>query len=198
MSQQNGREEAIRLAVRKLQAVDLAKRCPILGLSLPEEGRIRLRAFGKDYILSPDFGLLNAHTGEDAKPDIRILVLHYLLYDMPVPPGGEWITFREFPGGQFYWGPFQSRTAAPLTAKIGNDLDRLRQNLARFDWEPVLHGDLGARIHIIGKLDLYLVYHCGDEEFPPAVDILFDPVTKRIFSTDDAAALASRVCLGLL
>jgi hypothetical protein len=199
MSKQAAQEEAIRLAVTQLHDVDLSARCPILGLPVPENGRMCFRAFGMDLILQPpDFQLIKAETGEPAKLSDRVLVLHYLLCDSPVVLTDELISFKGFPEGQFYWQPFLSRTVNPLIGRIGNDLDLLRKNLQRFDWEEDVIGDFSARIHAIGKLYVTLVYYPGDDEFPPNADVLFDACIKQVFVAEDVAVLASRICLGLL
>ncbi len=199
MSWEKAHEEAVRIAVGKLRDVDLGRRCESLGLSKPEGGSVRLRAFGADMtLLLPGFQLVFTGSGEPVKTNDRILVLHYLLCDLPVEPTGELISFRELTGGQFYWEPFRSRTVRPLVGRIGNDLELLKTNLNRFDWEPVSLGDLGARIHVVGKLRCTLVYRIGDEEFPAAADFLFDSSFKRVYNAEDATVLASRICLSLL
>ncbi len=199
MSKQIAQNEAIRLAVEKLKHIDLTARCQSLDLAVSDNGNVHLRAFGMDLILhQSDFQLIKADTGELAKPSDRILVLHYLLHDTPIALTGELSSFRGFPEGQFYWQPFLSRTVKPLIARIGNDLELLRKNLQRFDWEEFSMGDFGARIHAIGKLYITLVYHRGDDEFPPTADVLFDACITQVFVAEDVAVLASRICLGLL
>ena len=198
MSKQTGHEEAIRIAVEKLQNIDLDTRCVNLGLAKPRNGIVRLRAFGTDMVLrQSDFRLFPLGSDEPAKSVDRILVLHYLLCDLPIHVTGELISFRQLTGGQFYWEPFVSRSVRPLVRGIGNNLELLRKNLDTFDWEPLSLGDLGARIHIIGKLHLTLVYRLGDDEFPPTADLLFDAGIKRIYNAEDAAVLASRICMEL-
>ena len=103
-----------------------------------------------------------------------------------------------FPAGAFYWGPFQSRSIKPLIAVIGNDLDRLRRNMEIFDWQALNIGDFGARISAFGHVHVDLIYRCGDDELPPAADVLFDAALKRVFCAEDIAVLAGRVCLSLL
>jgi len=90
------------------------------------------------------------------------------------------------------------RTVAPLVRAIGSDLTALRARLDRFSWSEIPMGDLGARIHAVGALHVTLSYRAGDDEFPPSADLLFDAAVKRALSTEDAAAMATRVCLGLL
>ena len=195
MSWEKAHREAICIAVEKLREVDMDSRCRLLGLSKPQGGSVPLRAFGIDMVLSlPEFKLFEAVSGERVKSGDRILVLHYLLCDLPVEETGELISFRELAGGQFYWEPFCSRTVRPLVKKIGNDLERLKGNLDRFDWKPVKLGDLGARIHAIGKLYCTIVYRLGDEEFPASADFLFDSSFKRVYNAEDTVVLAGRIC----
>jgi hypothetical protein len=199
MSKQIAQQEALRLAIAKLENVELAARCSSLGLPVPENGVVHLRVFGTDMILQQSgLQLIKAVTEEPAKLSERILILHYLLCESPIDLTGELISFRGFPEGQFYWQPFLSRTVKPLLGRIGNDLDLLRKNLQRFDWEEVPMGDFGARIHALGKLYVTLVYHLGDDEFPPTADVLFDSCITQIFVAEDVAVLASRICIGLL
>jgi len=203
MSQQTAKEAAVRNAWARLGRVDLPARLRLLGLPAATDGGVVLRAFGADLELRlADGAMLNRKTGKPASPNDRILLLHYLLSDVAVPAPmtpADWIPFRDLPGGAFYLQPFLSRTANPLAAKIGNDLARLELNLdQRFDWERIALGDFGAKIHGLGNLYLTLIYSRGDDEFPPACEILFSAGVKRAYGADDAAALASRICLGLL
>jgi hypothetical protein len=198
MSKQEAQLEAIRRAKEKLAAIDLTVRCANLGLPVPQENTVRFRAFGADMCLDRNLDLVDAKAGKPAKLGDHILILHYLLCDVPLEPTGEVITFRDMPGGQFYWQPFLSRSVNPLLARIGNNLDLLRERCNRFDWKPAQGGDFAAVINGIGRIDATLVYNSGDQEFGPAAQILFDACIKRVYVTEDIALLAGRLCLGLL
>jgi hypothetical protein len=199
MPKKTGYESAVRAAVEKLGKVNLADRCSRLGLTEPRDGILKLRAFGMDMVLQvPDFELILVESNKSAKISDRILVLHYLLCDLPVQETGELISFRQMDSGQFYWPAFLSRSVRPLVQRIGNDLELLKKNLSRFDWGPVSLGDFAARIHAIGKVYVTLIYRIGDEEFPASADLLFDSSIKRVYPTEDAAVLAGRICLGII
>lgn len=199
MPKQDAYNEAIRVAVEQLTGIDFNERCQNLGVSIRENGMIDLRAFARDLsVRQTDFQVFHAETDEPAKSSDRILVLHYLLCDSPISLTNQLISFRALRGGQFYWQPFLSRTVRPLLGRIGNNPDLLHEHLDRFDWEPVSMGDFAACIHALGKIYVTLVYHRGDDEFPPEVDVLFDGCIQHVFPTEDVAVLASRICLGLL
>jgi hypothetical protein len=191
---------AAAMAVGELQRVDLPARCRLLGLPEPmPDGRLAMRLFGQDVIVAPpDFRVITALTTQPARAGDRLLALHYLLHDLPIPLSDSLITFRDLPGGQFYFGPFLSRSIKPLLQRIGNDLDLLRRHLGRFDWQPIPLGDFAARIHAVGRIEATLVYHIGDDEMGPAAEVLFDACIKRVYCTEDVAAIGSRICLGLL
>lgn len=198
-NQRKALEEATVRAAEKLADVDLEARCKQLGIAPPESnGRLKVRVLGNDLVFTPPkFEACDANTGAPANPVDRILALQYLLCDTPVEATGDWATFREFPGGQFYWGPFHASSVAPLARRIGNDPGVLRERLDRFDWSPMDVGDLGARIKVMGKLEVGLVYHEGDDEFPSDINILFDACMKRVYVAEHIAALARRVCWSL-
>ncbi len=199
MSQKEAQQKSLQKAKEELKKIDLTAQCKLLELPSPDNGNLQLRIFGMDMILDlSDLTLLIADINEPTKLSDHILLLHYLQHDKPIIPTQEEITFRQLPGGQFYWQPFLSRTVNPLLSRINNDLGLLKKNLDRFDWEPISMGDLGAKIHGLGKLHVTLIYHKGDDEFGPAIDILFNSCIKDVFTAEDTAVLASRICLGLL
>jgi len=199
MSIEAAQREAVRRAVNELQSVDLAARCERLGLPIPNTEGLHFRAFGQNLVLRlPGYELVDADNGQPAKLRDQILVLHYLRYQRSIHPTGDLISFRELPGGQFYWEAFCGRSIAPVLKRIGNDTELLKRHLGRFDWQPFESGDLGARIHGIGHLDAFLIYRRGDEECEPTADVLFDRCIKQVYAAEDAVVFASRICLGLL
>ena len=199
MSKLQGQFQAIEHAKATLADIDVMQRCEMLGVGKSESGRVKIYAFGCDYILNPNtLDLTIASSGQPASPGDQILILHYLLCDVPIEEAGKLITFRDMPGGQFYWDPFLSRSIKPLLKRIGNNIDILKTNLNRFWWQPFEAGDFAAKIHAIGKIYAYLVYHIGDEEFPAAAEMLFDFSIKRIYGSEDVAFIASRICIELV
>ncbi len=199
MSKKSGQQKAIHLAIEKLLQINLYDRCCLHGFDEYVKGKIKVRMFGIDYYLQTgDFQLLRACDNTPAKETDHILLLHYLLCDLPVKITDNFITFRNLPGGQFYWRPFVDRTFLPLVRLIGNNIDKLITNLQQFDWEQLSDRDFTARIHAIGNIYITLKYQKGDDEFPPAASLLFDSCIKRIYCAEDVAVLSSRICLNLL
>lgn len=198
MSKESGYEAAINLAIEKLRHVDWNTRSTALNLRIPNNGEIQFKAFGKEMVLRlDDFQLLLTQSLKPAHISERILVLHYLMCDTPILQTSELISFRQLDGGMFYWEAFLSRSVRPLVQRIGNNLSLLQENLKRFDFIPVPRGDVGACIHVFGKVHVTIIYQAGDDEFPPEAQLLFDSSIKDIFSTEDVAVLAGRICFSL-
>ncbi len=186
-------DEAVNIAVEKLKSVNMKERCKLHALKLSTDNKISMRVFGRDMRLD-----VNDFTMPAAKPADLLLILHYLLCDVPVRKTGKLISFREFSGGQFYYEPFLSRTVKPLTDKYANDIEGIKKCMAKFDYEEVKLGDFGAKIQSFGPFEITFIYHLGDDEFPVDAEVLFDSSFKRVFAAEDAAVIAGRICIGLL
>jgi len=197
-------QTAIRLAVEKLAALDSwPERCQRLGLPAPApvDNTVVLPMFyGALEIRPPEYVARVQETGQPSKPGDRLLALHYLLCEAPVIPSRQWITFRDFPGGAFYWQPFQSRSIQPLAKRVGNNVAALRARLTRLGAliEPVAGEGLCATFRAIGNISVRMVYRPGDDEFPASADFLYNACARHVFGAEDAAALASRICFALL
>jgi len=204
MPQREARAEAVRRGRHAIAALlgsepeGLAGRCRRLGLPAPEAGGFRLPFFGREAHFDADRLELRRTDGSPTSDGDLILFLHYLAAPGALIPGGEFISFRDLPGGAFYWEPFRSRTSAPLLARYGSDPAGLRAALDRFAWSGLELGDLAARVHGFGNLYLSLVYNAAAEGFPAELNVLFDRAIKAVYCAEDAAAFASRICLGLL
>lgn len=199
MSKFDGQNKALTLAKNRLLDIDIHERLKLLGFKGFQNKVMQFKLFD-NLVIFYEEGLHLLKVGSNEKPGMEdtILFFHYLLFDALVNQSDRYITFRELPGGRFYLDPFMARSVVPLVNRIGNDLELLKKNLAKFDWEPQISGDFGAKIHAIGNINILLFYQLGDDEFPPSANILFPELIKNIYSTEDVAVMASRICLGLL
>jgi hypothetical protein len=199
MSVLEGKNTAITVAKSSLAKINLEERFRIHGFQPFQNGKILIRLFGKDArFYESNHDLIYSDTRESAKTNHHILFLHYLLCDIPINPANQLITFRQIPGGQFYWSSFIAKTIKPLVNFIGNDIEKLKNKLSKFDWKPENIGDFSARIHALGKIHVLLIYHVGDEEFPASADILFDSSILRVYKAEDVSVLSSEICLGII
>lgn len=208
MPQKEGRDEAIRRAKERLEdllgagAESIEARCVRLGLPSPSSGIVDFRAFGSPARLDLATLALTGADGAELSQADRILIYHYLECESALSAGGDPVSFRDFPGGAFYWEPFRSRTCLPLARRYGDDLasgaPELRAALGRFDWTELALRDFAIRVHGFGSLYLIIVAYAADEEQDADVNVLFEGAARRAFCAEDAVAFASRICLALL
>jgi hypothetical protein len=187
-------------AAESLSRIDMSARCRLLDLPPPDAGGgVMVPVLGRDLLLMPpEYRAVDARTDAPGHPVDRVLALHYLLCESPVRPSGTGVSFRDLPGGQFYWEAFRSRAVLPLERFFGNDLRLLRERLDRLAWAPLPQGDIGASVRGAGKIDVMLVYRAGNDEFPASADIFFDSCILHVYDAADSAELAGRVCAALL
>lgn len=120
---------------------------------------------------------------------LQILFLHYLSNARGTPLQDEWITFKELPGGQIYVGPYQNRTIRPLLQHFGAQPEKLLSTALDFGGQPVDFGDQAVTFHVFPRVPLTFVLWEGDEEFPPAGNILYDASAADYLHTEDYALL---------
>jgi len=123
---------------------------------------------------------------------ISILILHYLkarLEGMP-GPGGEWISFKELPGGDCYYPAFRKRAIEPLIRKYGKNPQGIYAALKRIQGRPVPQADAAIEVQAFENVPLLIEIWAGDDDLEPEANILFDKNVSGIFCTEDIAVIS--------
>ncbi len=129
--------------------------------------------------------------GDGPAPDVtsQLLTLHYLIQADGAPPGDRWIAFRELPDARVYDPAFQGRSSVRIVQEFGNDEHGLALASAQLGGERLTFGDMSFMFRAFPRARLALVFHRGDEEFPPAAQVLFDASVGHYLPTEDLAVL---------
>jgi len=61
-------------------------------------------------------------------------------------------------------------------------------------WVDLSFGDASFMFALLPRVRMAIVLHLGDDEFPPAVTVLFDAATGHYLPTEDLAVLGGIVC----
>lgn len=185
---QNTYEAARELAWATLQRRDPALIASHGLLELDESGgKIKVPFLVDKYLVDIQSRKVLFESGSEVYPFLSVLILHYLVGVDATPLAGEWISFREFEGGNAYFGSFTDRTLTPLRNAFGHDPDLLAPAAAPLGAEPIDFGDAGMRVPVFPKVPLAVVLWRGDSEFPPEVNVLFDKTANAILRTEDLA-----------
>lgn len=163
------------------------------------QGRFALRFLREKWdITYPDGWVTRQDTGSPAKEALSLLLLHYLVHADGHPLAVCWVAFRELPDGLIYDQAFRRRVEPPLLAHFGDRPERLRVAATALGGEALPLGDLAFRFDALPKVPLALIWHRGDEEFPPAFSLLFDGAAGHYLPTEDLAVLGGMLVGALL
>ena len=163
-----------------------AERC---GASFDNRG-FGLAYFGNTCTLSfPEclFGPENLSLGE------KILILHYLTSDQPLEPNPSMATFQSLPGGMFYFSTFRKRGPNRILTEFGEQPDRLCRIAESQEWQMGDLGDVSIILPTLPRIDVTVVAHRGDDEFPPEVQFLFRKDITALLPLEDVAVLGGIV-----
>ena len=168
---------------------EMAARC-----ALPWDGASRtfsMELMGERFTVShPDFTIVGPTPLSSAE---RILFLRYLLDGRRAAPGGQYLTYREFPWGEVYLQQFTGRCIKRFAFTYGAKPALLRQVMAKLPAVPVERGDVGFRVTLMDELTIDLILWLGDDEFPPNGQILFSDNFRYAFTAEDMANIGDIV-----
>jgi len=148
----------------------------------------------------PEFRVLTAD-GDDVPLMTQALVTTYLLTADGTPRAGEWIAFRELPGGLFYHQAFTGYSGGMLARTLGDDVDAFERGArAVGGWRLTAFGDAAFEFQPLPRIWLAVVYWVGDEDdgFPPRANVLFDRSASHYLILDGLAILGSQLVRRIL
>lgn len=157
-----------------------------------EAGAFHLRLLDQPIVIRhPGLRLEEADSGREPPPEIRLLLLHYLLGAQGVPLADRWIAFRELPGGYVFEAAFENRCFRPLEETFRHDIEGFRRaGLVLGGTFMDRMGDAAFRFLALPRIALGCILYLGEEGLPPAVNIVFDAAAPSYLPTEDLAFLA--------
>ena len=136
---------------------------------------------------------VTAQGGREVGPHWRILVLHYLaIRERPERLAPE-ITFADLQTARSYNQVYEARTVGRLCATVGRTEGPLREAARAIGGHRALGGDLAFDFDVFPRLALRLVWHAGDDEFPPSATILLPGNIEAFFCAEDTVVLSERL-----
>ena len=161
--------------------------------------RVTVTFYGTAYIVEhPTARVWVQETGGVPSYGLQTFFLHYLLTADGRPLTGEWVSFRELPDGMFYQQAFGQRSLVPLEGKFGHDRAAFERAATALGGEKLDLADSSFRFDALPRVPLAALLWTGDEEFPPAVQILFDASAGGYLPTEDLAMVGGMLSGSLL
>lgn len=184
-------ETAWKKALAELKERDPSGICLTTGAGKTEDS-LTIRFFEQTYTVS-------LHDGGFSPPDIheseRILVLHYLLSQGPPKrPGqpkeqGRYVSYESLPGGMFYYPTYRKRSVNRLIPVFGGDPERLLAASENLGGKRSIYGDVSVGVPVFPHIEAVVVFHRGDDEFPPDAGILYRDDIAEFLTLEDIAVL---------
>lgn len=171
----------------------LAERTGAACLELGQgRGEFHLALLGVSIILTyPDFRAVIASTDEPLPAFKHALLLYYFLQSDGLSSAENWISFADLPDGRIYSSAFQGYTGDLLAKSFLLDLNIFHAACQKTEGVPVTFGDAAYRFRALPRMDLLLVYHLGDEDFPSTCNLLFGANAGHYLPVEACAVLGS-------
>ncbi len=188
-------------ALEELQGLDLCRQAELGGFSCKEleDGAFQLLipSFNGEIEIWLPEGRMSLPPHLESL-SLRVLALRYVKLSCGVPESGEWIAYRDLPGGRFYAATISPTIERPLADMFGFRRGALGEIAARLGGVKADFGDESFVFRAFPRVPLLLVLHWGDEEFPPECRVLFDRCSSRYLNTDDLKVLATQLAAYLM
>jgi hypothetical protein len=162
-------------------------------------GEFHLALLGASIVLTyPDFRATLAPTDTPLPAFKQALLIYYFLQSDGAPLTGKWVSFADLPEGRTYDPAFQGYTGDLLAKTFLLDLDAFRTACQKADGSPFAFGDAAYRFSAFPRMDLLVVYHLGDEDFPSTCKLLFDASAGHYLPAEACAILGSSLTQKIL
>lgn len=191
--------ELAQKALRALHPNRVADRSGAEVIHRGAEAEFRLALLGRRYrVAMPEAKVYDEATGSEASSTTSLILLHYLANADGSPVEGEWIPFRDIPGGNVYERAFRRQSIEPLAHAFGHDPEALLKAAAALQGTSSTLGDVSCVFQALPRLPMICILWRADEEQPAEASILFDASAPHYLPTEDLAALGRALAHGLI
>jgi hypothetical protein len=195
------RRHVIKAALDEIRDLDLREQARRGGFDCEDcaDGgcRLILTSFGSRIEMEMPSGEISLPPGMDSL-SMRVLALRYVKLSCGVPESGEWIAYRDLPGGRFYAATLVPTIEQPLAMLFGGKPGMLGEISRGLGGIAAPFGDEAYVFRPFPRTPLLLVLHWGDEEFAPGSRMLFDRCCSHYLNTDDLKVLATQLAAFLI
>lgn len=159
-------------------------------------GQLSLRCLGMPVTIRlPEYSIFTTH-GATVSVITEALIISYLESARGTPRVGEWVAFRDLPGGTFYHQAFTGYTGKRLAQHFGNNLDAFCHAAKSVGGLSLAElGHAAFEFQAFPHLRVAIVYWLGDPEdgLPPQANVLFERAASDYMVLDGLAILGSQL-----
>lgn len=154
------------------------------------DARFKLRLWDRSYwIYQADGRVLEARTEQEPDVAVQIILLHYLTCADGARPAGEWIPFRQLPGGQPYDRAFQWRANQRLAQAFTAHPENVIESARVLGGTPMDYGDVSFSFDTLPHLAMAVVLNRSDDGSPVSANVLYDATASHCLPAEDLAVV---------
>jgi len=156
------RRHTLERALKEIRGVDLEGQAQKGGFTCEsladKRHRVTIPAFGEslEIILPQGDITLPSHIDSFS---LRVLALRYIKLSCGVPVSGEWIAYRDLPGGRFYAVTLVPTVEQPLAQAYGMNRGLLGEVARALGGEEAPYGDEAYVFHPYPRTPILVVLH---------------------------------------
>ncbi|HIQ20193.1 MAG TPA: DUF3786 domain-containing protein [Planctomycetes bacterium] len=128
--------------------------------------------------------------GRPVRPHWGILALHYLAVRTRPERLAPEVTFADLAAARSYASVYDGRVIGRLCGTVGREAEMLQTAAKRLGGHRALGGDLAFDFDVFPRVNLRLVWHEPDEEFPPSATLLLPANIEEYFCAEDIVVLS--------
>ena len=198
-SELDARVAELRLRLDIIPPALLAERTGASYLELGQgRGEFHFTFLGESIVLMyPDFRALKIN-GEPLSTMKHALLMYYFITSDRSASSGKWISFAGLPDGRVYASAFQGTTGDVIAKNYGLNLRSFQVACESMDGNHLYLGDAAYCFKALPRLDVAIVYHLGDDDFPSTCQILFNENVSLCLPTEACAILGNLLAQKLL
>jgi hypothetical protein len=198
---QKAYRKTFEIACGQLAGLPLEERLGKAGLVFSRNGNsytIVVPCFDESVELSiPGFSFTSP-SSSNITLTARIIMLHYIIHATGTPLAGELVPYEDIPGCRGYAPVFERRVSRPLLAAFGYDRDTFAAAGASLSGIKEDFGDASFRLDAFPRVPITFVLWEGDQDFPPAMKVLFDRTVDRYLPLEDIVVISKMAATRIL
>lgn len=163
---------------KKIRGVDLAERAAAVGGRF-ENGRLTVRCLGKEVHLTEDGRII---TDIHINQWFAVPFYHYVLNARETELSGNWVPYRELPGGKDGFRLFDQRCEKPMKAIADAYTDLFEDLVHLFNGKKVdnhYESDISLVLHPFPAVPILICYWKPDEGMDSDLNVFFDARTEE-------------------
>ena len=169
------REQYYHSQMAALAEADLPSQAPALGLDIDDRGRVPIRFFNRDYLVSNT--AVEALDGAPVPLDHQSILAHYLMSRGRGGLSGEFLPIGRLTGVVSTGASPSDSLIVPLAANFADRYDLFARAARQIGGQAEGRAPSGGEAWLFPVLPLFpvrIVFFEADDEFPAEIKVLFD------------------------